>query len=206
MYIFSPSSCLYLPSGSQPGVMLLFYFIFLSREICGRAEMEMVLDILCLEICCFFKSLGPLRQLCLAFLIGRGQGECFIWNAMRQEKELFWSLGKWLSTGCGLYHPLSPYLEPSAIWERKTGKKKANGAQALAKIMRLQGDPEAAKPVDLEGQCKPRGHCVFYYQTGDHMSVPSVTQGPLHGPGRHRPQDRLSCLVEWELRVKNKFP
>lgn len=112
IYIFSPSSCLYLPSGSQPGVMLLFYFIFLSREICGRAEMEMVLDALCLEICCFFKSLGPFRQLCLAFLIGRGPGECFIWNAMRQEKEPFWSLGKWLSTGCGLYHPLSPYLEP----------------------------------------------------------------------------------------------
>lgn len=75
-------------------------------------------------------------------------------------------------------------------------RKKANGAQALAKMMGLQGDPEAAKPVDLEGQCKPGGHCVFCYQTGDHMSVSSVTQGTLHGPGRHQPQDRLSCLVE----------
>lgn len=75
-------------------------------------------------------------------------------------------------------------------------RKKANGAQALAKMMGLQGDPEAAKPVDLEGQCKPEGHCVFCYQTGDHMSVPRVTQGPLHGPGRRQPQDRLSCLVE----------
>lgn len=57
--------------------------------------MEMILDILCFGIflfCFFFKSLSPLRQLCLAFLTGRGEGACF-GDALRQDNEPSWSLG-----------------------------------------------------------------------------------------------------------------
>lgn len=72
IYIFSQSSCLYLPSGSQSGIVLLF-FIFLSREICGRAEMEMVLDVLCLEIW-FFQKPGSIKAIMLGFPDREGTG------------------------------------------------------------------------------------------------------------------------------------
>lgn len=51
--------------------------------------------------------------------------------------------------------------------------------------MGVLGDPEAAKPMDLEGQCGPGALPVFCDQTGDHMSAPHVTQDPgtLHYPG-----------------------
>lgn len=171
--------------------------------------MEMILDILCFGIflffCFFFKSLSPLRQLCLAFLTGRGEGTCF-GDALRQDNEPSWSLGSgwaWLW--------VRPSAEPSLcafsnLREEDLGEKRLT-ILSFSKDDGTPSDPEAAKPMDLEGQCRPGALCVLL-SDWHHMSVPSVTQDPgtFAKPGRHQPQERRSCLVECELRVKNKFP
>lgn len=61
--------------------------------------MEMVLDIFCFGVFCFFISLSLLRRLYLAFFIGRG--ERFL-RCKEVGKGAFWSLRKWLSfvVGC----------------------------------------------------------------------------------------------------------
>ena len=69
-------------------------------------------------------------------------------------------MGKWLRLAVGVPQR-SPHLALQQSEKGRPGRKKRLRCSALAKKMGLVGDPEVAKPTDLEGWRRPGSMCIL---------------------------------------------
>lgn len=96
----------------------------------------------------------------MAFLTGRGEGAWF-----GDVKEPSWSLG----SGCAWLR-VTPSAEASCCTFGNLREEDLVGKRLMilsfSKGDGTPRDPEAAKPMDLEGQCRPGALCVPCSQPG----------------------------------------
>ena len=173
---FCPS-VLSLPFFRQPANLHAFS---VSGGTFGWAEMESVLDTLCFgNFLCVYFSQKP--ESIKAIMLGgpdRGEVEHFR-DSARWGKECL-EPGKLAEPGCGLYRwPLSPYLDPSAISERKCGEETVH-----SKAGGTLGDQKLQSQWAWRDRGGP-GQCAVCSQTGDYVSGPRPRDpcAPLGGLG-----------------------
>lgn len=144
----------FLQVASQSPCLFIYLFILWWGRNGDGSRHTLLWNFFCF---CFFKSLSPFRQLCLAFLAGRGEGACF-GDVVRQDNEPSWSLGSgwaWLW--------VRPSAEPSPcafsnLREEDLGEKRLM-ILSLAKMMRCQVTQKLQSQWTWRDSAGP-GHCV----------------------------------------------
>lgn len=195
--IFSTQSSLHLPSDSQPGFThsCLRGDLWQGRNGDGSRH-TLLWGFL------FFHKPESIKALTLGVPHREGR-KAFKMQGGRERSVL--EPEKVAEPRCGLYQQQSPHLQPPE--KGRLGRKKANGAQPWQRGQDSQATEKRQSHWPWRDSVGP-GHCVFCYQTGDHVSGPSATQDPgtFVSPLVASASKETEGPVECKLGVKNKLP